>query len=149
MGSEYGIFGVGDGVVVGCGYSVENRLRIVPPGGPRCWSLSEVELVLSVLTSRQTPNVTETKLSIWNNQLGDISAEVWKLCSKLNNLTHLNIGWNKLRVISPLVCDLVHLQQLRLNWDPISAEGVVVVCELLKVCCSVVCWLIVLDILSG
>ena len=121
--------------------------RIDPPVS-RPWSLPELELVLSVLASRQTPNVTETHLNFEGNNLGDISAEVWKLCSKFNNLTYLHIGSNKLSVISPLVCDLVHLQQLHLVWNKISAEGVVGVCELLKVCCSVVCWLIVLDILS-
>jgi len=128
--------------------SVDIDWRIAPPG-VRPWSLSEVELVLSVLASRQTPNVTETKLDLWGNQLGGISAEVWKLFSKLNNLTYLDIGFNCLRVISPLVCDLVHLQQLQLHGNGISAEGVVGVCELLKVCCSIVCWLIVLDIVSG
>ena len=128
---------------------VDIQWRIVHPPDGRRWSLSEVELVLSVLASRQTPNVTETKLDLDGNELGDISAEVWKLCSKLNNLTYLNVGDNKLRIISPLVCYLVHLQQLHSYGNIISVEGVVVVCELLKVCCSVVCWLIVLDILSG
>ena len=98
------------------------------------WSLSEVELVLSVLTSRQTPNVTETQLHLHGNELGDIPAEMWKLFSKLNNLTHLDIGFDKLRFISPLVYDLVHLQQLHLMGNRISVEGVVGVCELLKVC---------------
>ena len=96
--------------------------------------LSQVESALRVLASRQTPNVRETKLNLRGNELGDISAEVWKLCSKLNNLTHLDIGGNKLKVVSPLVCDLVHLQHLDLGDNRISAEGVVGVCELLKVC---------------
>ena len=120
------------GVSMGYGwFEVDVQWKITLYG--RYWSLSEVELVLSVLTSRQTPNVTETKLGLWNNDLGDISAEVWKLCSKLNNLTYLDIGSNNLSVISPLVCDLVHLQQLLLYENNISAEGVVGVCELLKV----------------
>ena len=127
---------------------VDVQWRINPSDG--CdWSLSEVELVLSVLASRQTPNVTETQLDLRSNKFGDISAEVWNLCSKLNNLIYLDLGYNKMRVISPLVCDLVHLQQLHLDMNPISAEGVVGLCELLKVCCSIVCWSIVFDILSG
>ena len=64
--------------------------------------------------------------------MGDISDEVWKLRSKF---TYLNLGGNKLKVISPLVCDLVHLQHLQLNRNKISEEGDV---ELLKVRCSVV-----------
>ena len=108
---------------------VDVQWRIFPPlvGGRRRWSLSQVASALRVLASRQTPNVRETLLIISYNYLGDISAEVWKLCSKLNNLTYLHIGINKLRVISPLVCVLVHLQQLQLNDNNISAEGVVVV----------------------
>ena len=117
--------------------------RIFPPDGGR-WSLSKVESALRVLASRQTPNVREAKLYLYDNELGDISAEVWKLCSKLNNLTCLNIGDNKLKVVSSLVCDLTHLQHLNLYRNKISAEGVVVVCELLKVCS-----LIVFDTLLG
>jgi len=66
---------------------VDVQWRITPRDG--CdWSLSEMELVLSVLASRQTPNVTETQLNLYYNDLGDISAEVWKLCSKFENLTY-------------------------------------------------------------
>jgi len=56
------------------------------------------------------------------------------LMSKLNNLTYLNLGANELSVVPPLVCNLIHLQELYLSWNEISAEGVVGVCELLKVC---------------
>ena len=56
------------------------------------WSLSEVEFVLSVVVSRQTPNVKEIRINVVAERFGDISAEVWKLLSKLNNLTHLNLG---------------------------------------------------------
>jgi len=106
----------------------------IRPHGDRHWSLSEVEFVLDVVASRQTPNVKETKLSLYGNQLGDIPDGVWKLMSKLHNLTHLDIGLNELSVVSPLVGDLIHLQQLDLCRNKMSAEGVVVVCELLKVC---------------
>ena len=116
---------------------VDVHWNITPPGDRHRWSLSEVEFMLSVLASRQTPNVKETKLSLSDNSLDDVSAEVWKLMSKLNNLTYLNLEWNKLRAVSPLLGDLIHLQQLKLGWNKLSAEGVVGVCELLKVCCSI------------
>lgn len=112
---------------------VDIEWKIALPDG-RQWSLSQVESALRVLASRQTPNVRETHLNIGDNNLGDISAEVWRLFPKLNNLSYLDIGLNKLSVVSPLVCDLTHLQHLNLNGNHISAEGVVGVCELLKVC---------------
>jgi len=99
---------------------------------------SEVEFMLGVLASHQTPNVKETNISLYNNEFEDESAEVWKWLPKLNNLTYLNFGRNDLSVISPLVCDLIHLQHLHLNENNVSAQGVVIVCELLKVCCSIV-----------
>ena len=114
--------------------------RIAPAVGGDTWSLSQVESALRVLASRQTPNVRETLLNISYNGLGDISAEVWKLLSKFNNLTYLNLALNKLSVISPLVCDLTHLQYLHLNHNNISAEGVVGVCELLKVLIIIRLW---------
>jgi len=121
---------------LGSPLSVDVEWKMIPFPGPH-WSLSQVEFVLSVLTSRQSPNVKETQLSFYNNEFGDISAEVWKLLSKLHNLTHLSLRFNKLSVVSPLIGDLIHLQELYLVWNNISAEGVVGVCELLKVCCSV------------
>jgi len=94
------------GITMGHGLStfssLEVDVKLIFPPANRPWSLAEVEFVLGVLASRQTPNVKETKLSFYADELGDISAEVWKLLSKLNNLTYLNIAWNKLRVVSPL-----------------------------------------------
>jgi len=116
---------------------VEVEWRITSPDEARQWSLAEVEFMLGVVVSRQTPNVRETKLDFCTCKLGDISAEVWKLLSKLNNLTHLNLGDNNLSVVSPLVGDLIHLRILHLHGNRISPEGVVGVCELLKVCCSI------------
>ena len=126
--------GVDMGGYEGWSAEVDIHWRIVPPLRGHSWSLSQVESALRVLTSRQTPNVRETKLDISDNELENVSAEVWKLISKLNNFTYLDIADNKLSVISPLVCDLTHLQQLNLNFNNISAEGVDGVCELLKVC---------------
>lgn len=59
---------------------------------------------------------------------------MWKLFSKLHNLTRLHLEGNKLKEISPLIGDLVHLQHLHLGRNSLSAEGVVGVGELLKVC---------------
>jgi len=120
-------------------FEVDVRWRISPEHAPedfRHCSSSEVEFILGVVASRQPPNVKETKLSLWSNRLGDISDELWTLMSKLNNLTHLHIGSNNLRAVSPLLGDLIHLQRLDLGGNYISDEGVVGVCELLKVCCS-------------
>jgi len=99
--------------------------------------LSTIEFRLNVLISHQLPNVTETRFSFHGCNLSRIPTELWRLLSKFNNLTYLNIGFNTLRVVSPLVCDLIHLQELHLEAISISAEGVVGVCELLKVCCSI------------
>ena len=48
--------------------SVDIHWRITPPKG-RDFTASEVEFMLSVLVSRQTPNVTETQLSLYDNEL--------------------------------------------------------------------------------
>jgi len=118
---------------LGASFEGDVRWRITSPHGCR-WSIPEVEFMLDVVTSRQTPNVKETKVSLSDNSLGDISDQVCKLLSKLNNLTHLKLGGNELRVVPPLLGDLIHLQKLYLINNMISAEGVVGVCELLKVC---------------
>jgi len=119
--------------------------RLIPREDWTLWSFTELELALNVLVCRlQTAaNVVETQLNLTYSLLGNASdeeqARVWKLMSKLNNLTYLNISSNKLKVISPLVCDLIHLQHLGLSNNCITPEGMIGVCELLKVCCVVLC----------
>jgi len=118
---------------------VDLEWKIPPPDhrGHR-WRGYEVESVLSALVSRQTPNVKETKLSLYRIELGECisrrSPELWKLLPKLNNLTYLNMGNNGLSDVSPLIRRLIHLQELDLSLNRISAEGVGSVCQLIKVC---------------
>ena len=120
----------------------------LPDVGKHC-SPDHLEFVLRVLVCYQTSNVVETQLNLYGNCLYDIPAKMWKLFSKFNNVTYLNLGDNRMKVISTSICDFVHLQYLNLSWSELSEEGVVGVCELLKVCCPIVCWSVVLDILSG
>ena len=110
---------------------------MLPPSFCRGWSSDELEFVLSVLVSHQTPNVKETQLNLRGNRI-DISAATWKSISKLHNLTYLDVRFNELRVVPPLLADLLHLQHLNLGWNKISAGEAV--CDLLKVSCSTTVW---------
>jgi len=85
------------------------------------WKL-EPSLDVLVRTLPRRPNC-QTQLSIGNEALEDISAVSWRLISELNNLTHFTIGHSD--------------STYNFCWVSIASEGVVGVCELLKVCCSI------------
>jgi len=125
-------FSLGVDMGISCVLQVDVEWIISFPDYSYEWTPFDVEFILSVLASRQTPNVKEIQLGLYHNELSDSSAEVWSLLSKFNNLTYLDIGRNGLSDIPSSVCNLIHLRELRLSRSKIS-DGF---CELLKVCCS-------------
>ena len=72
------------------------------------------------------------QLDLGGNDLKRIGEDVLSLLSKLNT-TWLGLGNNELTEISPLLCDLMKLEELNLDYNPLSAEGVVVVSKFLQV----------------
>jgi len=126
--------------------SMDVRWRIDPAGVRHVWSSSEVEIILGVVASRKTPNVKETQLCMDAHDFKQLSAGGWELMSKHNIISYVDFVGYYLSGDSTWLRQLIHVQNLN-GGSSVSREGVVEICELLKVSCSC-CWSIVEDILS-
>ena len=72
------------------------------------------------------------ELDLGNNNLTDDFTKDENFI-QLGKLKKLNLSDNELTEISPLLCDLMKLEELDLNSNPLSTEGVVVVSKFLQV----------------
>ena len=88
--------------------------------------------MLIVLNCSPQHNNSLQELDLDNNKLTDDFTKDENFI-QLGKLKKLDLSSNKLTEISPLWCDSMKLEELYLEGNPLSAEGVVVVSKFLQV----------------